>query len=90
MKKEETDTLTLRIPISIKLRLEMLANQDSRTINSLVNKILKDYIDNVKKQGQLFTVPLNILLFYLSIYNFACITYRINHGTNRIHIDFTI
>lgn len=49
MKKEETDTLTLRIPISIKLRLEMLANQDSRTINSLVNKILKDYIDNVKK-----------------------------------------
>lgn len=49
MKKEETDTLTLRIPISIKLCLEMLANQDSRTINSLVNKILKDYIDNVKK-----------------------------------------
>lgn len=49
MKKEETNTLTLRIPISIKLRLEMLANQDSRTINSLVNKILKDYIDNVKK-----------------------------------------
>lgn len=49
MKKEETDTLTLRISISIKLRLEMLANQDSRTINSLVNKILKDYIDNVKK-----------------------------------------
>lgn len=49
MKKEETDTLTLRIPISIKLRLEMMANQDSRTINSLVNKILKDYIDNVKK-----------------------------------------
>lgn len=49
MKKEETNTLTLRIPISIKLRLEMLENQDSRTINSLVNKILKDYIDNVKK-----------------------------------------
>lgn len=49
MKKEGTNTLTLRIPISIKLRLEMLANQDSRTINSLVNKILKDYIDNVKK-----------------------------------------
>ena len=49
MKKEETNTLTLRILISIKLRLEMLANQDSRTINSLVNKILKDYIDNVKK-----------------------------------------
>lgn len=50
MKKEETDTLTLRISISIKLRLEMLANQDSRTINSLVNKILKDYIDNVKNR----------------------------------------
>ena len=51
MKKEETDTLSLRIPISMKLRLNMIANQENRTINSLVNQILKEYIDNknVKK-----------------------------------------
>ena len=53
MKKEETDTLSLRIPISMKLRLSMIANQENRTINFLVNQILKEYIDNknVKKQG---------------------------------------
>lgn len=48
MKKEETDTLSLRIPISMKLRLSMIANQENRTINSLVNQILKEYIE-VKK-----------------------------------------
>ena len=45
MKKEETDTLTLRLPISMKLRIEMMANKDVRTINSFVNKILREYID---------------------------------------------
>ena len=52
MKKEETDTLTLRLPISMKLRIEMMANKDGRTINSFVNKILKEYIEeenNIKK-----------------------------------------
>lgn len=49
MKKEETITLTLRIPISTKLRLKMLANKENRTLNSLVGKIIQDYIDGVKK-----------------------------------------
>lgn len=49
MKKEETITLTLRTPISTKLRLEMLANKEHRTLNSLVGKIIQDYIDGVKK-----------------------------------------
>lgn len=52
MKKEPTDTLTLRLPISVKLRLEMIANKENRTINSLVGKIIQDYIelkDNAKK-----------------------------------------
>ena len=65
MKKEETDTLSLRIPISMKLRLSMIANQENRTINSLVNQILKEYIDNknVKKIGStdLFRYSLNLL-----------------------------
>lgn len=45
MKKEDTDTLTLRLPISMKLRIEMMANKDGRTINSFVNKALREYID---------------------------------------------
>lgn len=49
MKKESTDTLTLRIPVSMKLRLEMIANKEGRTINSYVNKVLKDHIENAKK-----------------------------------------
>ena len=51
MKKEPTDTLTLRVPISMKLRIEMLANKDNRSINSYVIKILKEHIEvnGVKK-----------------------------------------
>ena len=46
MKKEPTDTLTLRLPISKKLRLEMIANKEERTLNSLVNKIISEYLDD--------------------------------------------
>lgn len=49
MKKEPTDTLTLRVPISLKLQIEMAANKDGRTINSWVNKILKEHFENQKK-----------------------------------------
>ena len=45
MKKEPTDTLTLRLPISLKLRLELLANKEGRTINSIANKIIKNYFE---------------------------------------------
>lgn len=54
MNKEETITLTLRIPISTKLRLEMIANKENRTLNSLVGKVIQDYIeteDGAKKIG---------------------------------------
>ena len=44
MNKEETCTLTLRLPISKKLRLEIIANKESRTLNSLCNKIIMDYL----------------------------------------------
>ena len=49
MKKEPTDTLTLRIPISKKLRLEIIANKQERTLNSLCNKILTDYLEQEDK-----------------------------------------
>lgn len=50
MKKEETITLTLRVPISTKLRLEMMANKENRTINSLVGKVIQDYIEAEDQQ----------------------------------------
>lgn len=50
MKKEVTDTLTLRLPISKKLRLEIIANQEERTLNSLVNKIISDYLETEEKR----------------------------------------
>lgn len=50
MKKEPTDTLTLRLPISKKLRLEIIANKESRTLNSLCNKIILDYIEEYEKK----------------------------------------
>ena len=50
MKKEATDTLTLRVPISMKVQIEIAANEDGRTINSWVNKVLKEKLnDGVKK-----------------------------------------
>ena len=49
MKKEPTQTMTIRVPLSLHLRLQILASQDSRTLNSLVNKILNEYADGQKK-----------------------------------------
>lgn len=49
MKKEPTQTMTIRVPLSLHLRLQILAAQDSRTINSLVNKILNEHVEGLKK-----------------------------------------
>lgn len=49
MKKEPTQTMTIRVPMSLHLQLQMAAYKDSRTINSLVNKILSEYINDTKK-----------------------------------------
>ena len=49
--KESTETLTLRVPTSIKLQIEMSAHKDGRTINSWVNKVLKEYLDCEKEKG---------------------------------------
>ena len=57
MQKEETDTLTLRVPISIKVQIEIAANKDGRTINSWVNKIIREHLENAKKWGTDFSVP---------------------------------
>lgn len=48
--KKETIGLTLRVPIETKIQLEMIANKEQRTVNSLVNKILQDYIEERKQK----------------------------------------
>lgn len=50
MKKEETDTLTLRIPISMKVQIEIAAKKDGRTMNSWVNKVLHDKLNEGRKK----------------------------------------
>ena len=50
MRREPTDTLTLRLPMSKKLRLEIIANKDGRTLNSLCNKIIMDYLDEYERK----------------------------------------
>ncbi len=50
MKREPTSTLTLRLPISKKLRLEIIANKENRTLNSLCNKIITDYIGEYEQK----------------------------------------
>ena len=49
LKKEPTETLTLRVPQSLKLQIEMAANKDGRTINSWVNKVMREYFETEKK-----------------------------------------
>ena len=50
MRKEETDTLTLRVPISMKVQIEIAANKDGRTINSWVNKVLNEKLNENEKK----------------------------------------
>ena len=50
MKKEATDTLTLRVPISMKVQIEIAANKDGRTMNSWVNKVLREKLDEEVKK----------------------------------------
>ena len=47
--KESTETLTLRVPTSVKLQIEMAAHKDGRTINSWVNKIIREHFESQKK-----------------------------------------
>lgn len=43
--KEGTKTLSLRIDETTKLRLEMIAVQQGRSVNNLLNFIIKDFIE---------------------------------------------
>lgn len=55
MAKEETCTLTLRLSISKKLRLEIIANKENRTLNSLCNKMIADSIEEYERKKNRIT-----------------------------------
>ena len=59
MKKE----LTLRIPISTKLRLEIIENKENRTLNSLVGKIIQDYIETENSAKKNRATQLSVALY---------------------------
>jgi predicted transcriptional regulator len=46
MKKEDICAFTLRIPVSLKIRLDILASKKKRSTNNLITVILQDYMDN--------------------------------------------
>ena len=46
MKKEETKIIGLRCPISIREKLQILADKDNRTLSNLIIKILSDYVQD--------------------------------------------
>ena len=52
MQKEKRKTFTFRVPESIHLQMELAANRESRTVNSWLLNVVKQYLDeqNVKKQ----------------------------------------
>lgn len=46
MKKEDICAFTLRIPDTLKIRLDILASRERRSTNNLITVILQEYIDN--------------------------------------------
>ena len=43
----ETTTLTIRLTPELKQSLEILAKKDARSMNNLINLILRDYVNNM-------------------------------------------
>jgi predicted transcriptional regulator len=46
MKKEDMCAFTLRIPDTLKIRLDILATKERRSTNNLITVILQEYMDN--------------------------------------------
>lgn len=53
MAKEDICAFTLRIPDTLKIRLDILASRERRSTNNLITVILQEYVDNqdVKNKG---------------------------------------
>ena len=46
MKREDMCAFTLRIPDTLKIRLDILATKERRSTNNLITVILQEYMDN--------------------------------------------
>ncbi len=46
MKKEDICAFTLRIPDTLKIRLDILASREKRSTNNLITVVLQEYVDN--------------------------------------------
>lgn len=46
MKKEDLCAFTLRIPDTLKIRLDIIAAKERRSTNNLITVILQEYIDS--------------------------------------------
>lgn len=48
MNNKTTNNYTLRIPLDLRKKLEVIAKEDDRTLSNLILKILNDYIKDKK------------------------------------------
>ena len=47
--KEGTQTITFRIPPELKLRIEIEASRQGRSVNNLLKFIVEEYLNGAKK-----------------------------------------
>jgi predicted HicB family RNase H-like nuclease len=50
MDKEKRKVFTFRVPESLHLRMEMAANEESRTLNSWLLNVVKQYLKEQSKK----------------------------------------
>ena len=50
MEKEKRKVFTFRVPESLHLRMEMAANEESRTLNSWLLNVVKQHLNNYGKK----------------------------------------
>lgn len=49
--KEGTKTIIMRVPEELKLRIEMEAMRQGRSVNNFLRYITEEYLKNEKKRG---------------------------------------
>ena len=49
--KEGTKAITFRVPEELKLQIEMQAFKENRSVNNLLQHVVKEYLETQKKRG---------------------------------------
>jgi len=52
MNTTKNSALNLRIPSDMKSKLEMVAKRDDRSVNSLINLILRDFLEKLAQASE--------------------------------------